>query len=82
MNPASRPRAAHAASDRRSRVAAHSHVNAATAAIDGACVMVGSFTRYHAMNEPQTATATAAPASFAGKKIRVSRNANQQPSKP
>ena len=34
------------------RVAAHAHVNVATAAIDGACVIVGSLTRYQSRNDP------------------------------
>ena len=55
-----------ARSERLSRVAAHSHAKPATAAIDGACVMLGSFTRYHAMNDPLTVRNTAAPATALG----------------
>ena len=70
------------ASVRRSRVAAHSQVKPATDAIDGACVMLGSFTRYQSMKEPATSSTTAGAASVPGKKSRVSRYANQQPSRP
>ena len=35
--------------------------------------MLGSFTRYHAMNDPATVKVTAAAASGVGKKSRASR---------
>ena len=82
MNPASSPSSAHDRSVRRSLVAAHIQVKPATDAIDVACVMLGSFTRYQAMNDPQIVSATAGAASSAGKNRRVRRYANQHPSSP
>ena len=82
MKPARTPRPAHARSERSPRVAAHAQTNPATAAIDGAWVMLGSLTRYHAMKDPPTASTTPETASVAPKKIREKRYANQQPSSP
>jgi hypothetical protein len=57
MKPASSPSAAHCQRGRAPRVAAHAHVKTATAAIEGACDMVGSFTRYQRRKDP-VATST------------------------
>ena len=57
ITPASSPSAAHCPGVRPPRVAAQSHVKIATAAIDGACAIDGSFTRYQRMNEPSATTA-------------------------
>ena len=65
-----------------SRVASHAHMNAATAAMEGACVMLGSLTKYHSRNDPVTASVTASAASGAEKYRRVIRKQNQQPIRP
>ena len=62
ITPASSPSAAHCPGVRPARVVAQSHVKIATAAIDGACAIDGSFTRYQRMNEPSATTATASAA--------------------
>ena len=54
-------------------VAAQAHRNPATAAIDAACVMLGSLTRYQIMNDPHTASTTPAAASAEGKNRPASR---------
>ena len=50
-----------------SRILSQPHMNTATAIIDGACVMLGSLTKYQSRNEPAITSVTASPAMPAGK---------------
>jgi hypothetical protein len=74
MNPPSRPSQAHWRGVLAnpplagSRVASQPRMNAATTAIDGACVMLGSFTMYQIMNDPVTVSAVAMAASRRSKR--------------
>ena len=54
-------------------VAAHIQMKPATAAIDGACVMLGSLTMYQSMKEPPTTSAVA------GAATRRAKNSARQP---
>ena len=54
----------------------------ATAAIDGACVIDGSRTRYQSMNEPAAASTAATAASPPGAKSRARRSEKYTPSRP
>jgi hypothetical protein len=63
-------------------VAAHAHTNAATAAIDGAWLIDGSFTRYQSMNDPASVIVVAPAATPASKNSRARRQQHQAPSRP
>ena len=82
ISPAPRPSSTHDTRLRPPRVRAHQYVKAATAAIEGACVMLGSFTRYHSRNDPDATSAVADAASARETKSRGQPVAEPQPDQP
>jgi hypothetical protein len=81
-NPMSTPSIAQSRGRRVSCVAPHIQAKPATDAIEAACVMLGSLTRYHSMNEPATVRTTAGVTKRPGKYRRENRQVNQHPSSP
>ena len=82
MKPASSPSQTHWLVVRRPRVTIQPHVKIATSAIEGAWVMVGSFTRYQSMNEPAPTSTVASAAQPSGASRQASRKQKKSPSSP